>query len=378
VKVLQLAKYPPSSTGGIEKLSRQVSSILSTSDLRIDILCFADQAKSKFDVYYSYTVYKARTLLRFLSVPLSIHNLYFLRKLAASYDLFHLHLPNPTSALYALFLPHSIPITVHFHAEVRNLPFYSLYSRLESLILSRSKLIIVTSNNLSACPTLAPFIHKTRVIPLGLSREDYVLPPLSVLPEHILELSSGKYFMFLGRFSSYKNIPILLDAFARHLCSFPDHTLILAGSGRQLNDILRHVSRLKLNSSVYILDSPNEQEKKHLLSKAIALVLPSSTMGEAFGYVQLEAMAMRTPVISVNIPFSGVSEINIDNTTGIVLPSPSSASLLSDHLCHAMDRLASDSILVNKLSDNAYQHAKSYQASNLLRAMPELFKKALE
>ena len=66
-----------------------------------------------------------------MSTPFSIHNLYFLRKLSQSYDLIHVHLPNPLSVLYALSLPSDIKISVHFHAEARNLRFYRFYRIIE-------------------------------------------------------------------------------------------------------------------------------------------------------------------------------------------------------------------------------------------------------
>ncbi len=60
---------------------------------------------------------------------------------------------------------------------------------------------------------------------------------------------------------------------------------------------------------------------------------------EAFGYVQLEAMASATPVISTDVP-SGVSWVNQDGRTGLVVPAGNVEALGA-----AIDRLMADAPL---------------------------------
>jgi glycosyltransferase involved in cell wall biosynthesis len=79
------------------------------------------------------------------------------------------------------------------------------------------------------------------------------------------------------------------------------------------------------------------EELLALYHAADVFVLPSVTRAEAFGFVQVEAMACATPVISTRVT-SGVAWVNQHDVTGLVVEPGDVAdlraalvSLLSEH-----------------------------------------------
>jgi len=375
MKILQLAKYPPNLYGGIEKLASQISTLLYSPVSRVDILCFDQRFKSRFDVFYTHTVYRARTLFVLKSTPFSVHNLYFLRKLFCSYDLIHIHLPNPFAALYALLLPADIPISVHFHAEVRNLRFYTLYRLLEAKLLSRSSKIIATSPQLANSPSLLPYSEKVSVVPLGLTNEDRQLPSASQLDPIYNSLIGSSYFIFVGRFTKYKNIPLLIRAFSLFRSRTGCHCgLYILGSGPAsiYNTIIKEFRQSQYQSDILILEDLPDVHKRFLVAHALSLILPSTTIGEAFGFVQLEAMALSTPVISFDIPYSGVPYVNQNLKSGLVLQVPSHDSEIVSSLALAMERLFYDPGLLNELSVGARERSYEFDIGRQMSLLRQL------
>ncbi|HEY3886634.1 MAG TPA: glycosyltransferase, partial [Vicinamibacterales bacterium] len=78
-------------------------------------------------------------------------------------------------------------------------------------------------------------------------------------------------------------------------------------------------SRLGLETRVTFTGDVGPDRLRALMHAAAALVLPSTSRAEAFGYVQLEAMAAGKPVIATDVP-SGVSWVTQDGRTGVIVP----------------------------------------------------------
>ncbi|MBN1592190.1 MAG: glycosyltransferase, partial [Candidatus Coatesbacteria bacterium] len=75
--------------------------------------------------------------------------------------------------------------------------------------------------------------------------------------------------------------------------------------------------------------------------------LPAIYRSEAFGVVQLEAMACGKPVVSTALD-SGVPFVNMDGKTGLIVP-PKDVG----ELARALNRLLSDRELASKLGESA-------------------------
>jgi glycosyltransferase involved in cell wall biosynthesis len=89
-----------------------------------------------------------------------------------------------------------------------------------------------------------------------------------------------------------------------------------------------------------------DSEVVALLHACDVFVLPSIERSEAFGIVQLEAMACGKPVVSCRIP-SGVPWVNRDEETGLTVAPGDPRGLAA-----ALNRLLGDVALQRKLGEN--------------------------
>jgi glycosyltransferase involved in cell wall biosynthesis len=120
--------------------------------------------------------------------------------------------------------------------------------------------------------------------------------------------------LFTGRMVPYKGIDVLLRALAQ-----VDATAILAGDGPQRPDYELLARELGLAGRVTFAGHVSRSELRALYRAADVFVLPSVSPQEAFGFVQLEAMASGTPVISTRLP-TGVPWVNQHEVTGLTVP----------------------------------------------------------
>ena len=113
--------------------------------------------------------------------------------------------------------------------------------------------------------------------------------------------------------------------------------LVVAGEGPLLPELRQTAEALGLGERVRFLGAVSDADLVALYHACDVLALPSVTRAEAFGMVQIEAMACGKPVVSTNLP-SGVPWVNQHMQSGLVVePGDVGAlqsairALLSDH-----------------------------------------------
>ncbi|MFQ5946012.1 MAG: glycosyltransferase, partial [Anaerolineae bacterium] len=124
-----------------------------------------------------------------------------------------------------------------------------------------------------------------------------------------------------GRFVAYKGYHHLLEAAGIVRETHPSVHWLLVGHGELRGDLEQQCRRLGLERVVHFIGWADRIAEHLALSDLF--VLPS--LGEHFGRVLLEAMAMERAVVATNA--GGVPEIVLDEQTGILVPPADPAAM---------------------------------------------------
>lgn len=246
-------------------------------------------------------------------------------------DLVHLHMPNPFGAAAYLLSGQSAPLIITWHFDVvRQRLLKKLFTPLFSRILSRARAVIVTSPNVArSSDMLQSFKDRIRVIPYGIDYEPYTRRHDSEVAA-IRQQHGPRIVLGVGRLIYYKGFQHLISAMSE-----VNAKLLIVGEGPLREDLERQVQAEGTKDRVEFLGEKTPEQLIPFYQACDVFAL-SSVRGEAFGIVQLEAMAAGKPVVNTMLD-SGVPFVSRDRESGFTVPPHD-----SKRLAEAINRLLAD------------------------------------
>lgn len=323
MKILQLGKFYPVK-GGIEKVMFDIMTGLAARGIDCDMMCAESVGGGSIrDIIPHARLITLRTWLKAASTTIAPSMTLLLRKIAADYDIIHIHHPDPMAALALRFSGFRGKVVLHWHSDiVKQKKLFRLIAPLQKWLIERADIVVGTSPTyLRNSVYLRQAATKSVCMPIGIKP---VVPDLKGA-ERLRTLYPGKKIIFfLGRLIPYKGLPYLIDAAAY----FPDDYMMLIGGEGPLHESLHaRIESVGLQSRVVLLGKIPQDELPAYYTACDLFCLPSVMKSEAFGIVQIEAMSLGKPVVATEIEGSGTSWVNADGVSGLNVPVRDSRAL---------------------------------------------------
>jgi len=312
LKVLHVGKFYPPHPGGMESHLQTLSEELSKS-IEVEVLVASDRWRSERSTQGKVELVRLATALMLHGTPIVPLMARAMRQ--AQPDVVHLHFPNPMAALACLMSRLDVPIIVTWHSDVvRQRRAAAAFAPLLSLLLRRCAAIIVASTAyIETSPVLRTRRKLCWVIPYGIRAEAFENTDAARVAK-LRRQYGERLVLAVGRLVYYKGFEYLVRAMADVRA-----TALIAGDGPLRAALSAEAARLGVGDRVVLLGRVDDAELKACYYACDVFALPSVERSEAFGIVQLEAMACGRPVVNTWLD-SAVPHVSIDGLTGLTVP----------------------------------------------------------
>ena len=306
-----------------------------------------------------------------LSTPIAPSFPFVLAKRSRQAALVALHHPFPLNDIgVALGLPRKTAVVVHWHGEiVRQRSLTGLVAPFIRRTLARAQRIIVSHPTLvSASPFLAAHTEKCAVVPFGID-VPYWTELDSAQRRRVEELRSRypRLVIATGRLVPYKGFDVLIEAL-RHL----DATAIIVGEGPLRHDLLRLAQQRGVADRLILAGMLSRDDLKVHLHAARLYAFPSVSAAEAFGIVQLEAMAVGLPIVNTDLP-TGVPHVARHGLEALTVRTNDPAALAA-----AIAQLLDDRALAQRLGAAGRRRATTeYDLQTFVKRIEDVYEQAV-
>jgi glycosyltransferase involved in cell wall biosynthesis len=368
MRILETVKYYEPSKGGMESVVKSIVEGVTYLDSSVNFFIYSNHnfVNSQFEqnTYGNITVIKESTPIIFKSQPLQLSYPYLKNNLD-KFDLIHHHYPFPNMEINFLRFKEIIKkrkLIITWHANINNSRwalFEKFYNPFTIKLLNLADKIILTSDQLLyESNILNNFEKKLDVIPLSF---DPIFENNSLVSKSYNFKEKFK-ILFVGKLRKYKGIDILIDSI-KDL----DVYLTIIGDGEEKDNLLSQVASHNISHKVNFLSDCDNLNLIDAYRSANIFVLPSINEAEAFGVVQLEAMANGLPVINTRLN-SGVPFVSLDSKTGFTVDPQNIPQLRN-----AILKLMNDPDLYMEYSKNSILRSKIFSRDTMAKKYHKIF-----
>lgn len=353
LRICHLSKFYPPAAGGIETHVRTLALAQAELGADVRVFCLNHEPAPTVDEYDGpVRVTRFGRMASAAKLDFCPGLARALRRVEA--DILHMQVPNPTMILALLAARPRSPVVVTYQSDViRQRVRGALFRPIERLAYRRVRLILSSS---PAYPGgsrfLRPYGERLDCLPNGIDLDPYLNPSVAHRDEadRIRGRYPGPLWLGCGRMVYYKGFLNAIRALTQ-----VRGTLILIGGGPDRPALEDEARRLGLADRVVFLGNlPHYLDLVPYYLAADAFWFPSNARSEAFGLVQVEAMASGCPVINTAIPHSGVSWVSLHDQTGLTIPVDDPAALAA-----AANRLLDEPGLRDRLAAGGRARAAS-------------------
>lgn len=326
MKIAMLVPYFFPHFGGTEKYVKDLSMELAARGHDVTIISnnVPREAGAPKEELMDGIKIKRLDAMNFVYLPVSFQ---FRLKMLDGFDIVHTHCPSfgfTRAVRNRLKVPHVV--TYHCDTTVSEkffgvkMPKFliraveAMTNAYARMILPKVDAIITTTESYaSTSPVMKNFPHHS--VPIGLH---YELFDESMKKQGITEEKRDtKKVLFLGRLAANKGIDYLVHAIPLILKEVPDAKFVICGDGEEKPHVEAYIDKVGVRSHIEFLGKVDLNKMVELYSTSAVFAFPSINRLEAFGIVQLEAMACSTPVVASNIP--GVNNVMDPDKSGFIV-----------------------------------------------------------
>jgi glycosyltransferase involved in cell wall biosynthesis len=362
LKVLHVGKFYPPHMGGIEThLQALCGELCKLADVRVTVA--SDNRTGSEELLDGVRVTRVPTQFTLAAAPICAGMVANIRDSGA--DIVHIHLPNPTAVLAYLASKHRGHLIASYHSDtVRQRFLGAAFEPFLHAALRRSSAIVAASAEYQrTSPVLARYQDRCHVIPYGIAVDQFQnFDPAAVA--RIRKQYGERLVLAVGRLVYYKGFEYLVRAMTQ-----VNGNLLIVGDGPLRGKLGDLTTQLGLGDKVHFAGNvPGDLTPYYHAADLFAL--PSVARSEAFGIVQIEAMAAGKPVVNTQLA-SGVPYVSLDQLTGLTVP-PADPNALAA----ALNRLLDHADLRQSLGQAARSRARQeFSLETMTSRMMALYEK---